>query len=123
MGCDIHAFVEIEEDDGTWTMVDELDLSRNYNLFGLIGEKHRAYMLPVVPLKGIPKDVSRGTAAQLLIMGGDAHSKTWLTVDEARAVCDRYDEEFGRTQDLQSALEDAVHDWGITLRLVIWFDN
>ena len=99
MGCDIHAFIEYvyEGDTFTNTFSDgEIHFGRNYTLFSLLAGV-RGMEQPVVSPRGFPDDcVARGdssvfksnwiVAEKYAEYGSDAHTPTWLTLDELKKV-------------------------------------
>ena len=123
MGCDIHAFIDYDCDMTDWTyansFAEEIDLPRNYLLFGLLaGVRQRIDVEPVSLPKGLPdkvswpverrytiyiSDVERDKVQQWLANGWstlwrnhritnpDWHSASWLSVDELEEVERRYD--------------------------------
>jgi len=56
MGCDIHAYVEINEFDRWWGVTGNISLGRNYQMFGLLSNGVRGYSGGLEP-KGLPIDV------------------------------------------------------------------
>jgi hypothetical protein len=102
MGADIHSFVESQDDKGVWRVVpwphgewpDEGPFGvRNYGVFGWLADVRNYSAVPVIaPLRGLPEDVTSGVRADRDRMDGDAHSASWLSVDELLAF--DYDAEF-----------------------------
>lgn len=130
MGCDIHLFVEVAEDE-TWTMIDHPDVLRNYTLFekmaGVRGNPYNALAQP----RGLPDDVSRGTKLHYNYGRADAHTESYLSLDEiyqlekwmGEALRFKYPLgfSFGNGFGLD---EDCIGDNRISdIRLVFWFDN
>lgn len=89
MGCDIHAYVEQCDENGTWTHTPELpDVFdyRNYNLFGwLVGVRNYSAVPPIAEPRGLPTGVSEVVQADLREWDSDAHSVSWLSLDELQA--------------------------------------
>ena len=88
MGCDIHAHVEYRHATGAWVYVPELELFdyRNYNLFGwLAGVRNYSAVPPIAAPRRLPVDVSPEIAHALDGWGSDAHSVSWLSLEELQA--------------------------------------
>lgn len=75
MGCDIHAWIVKGN-----KVVKELDIDRNYTLFGVLAGV-RADIEPIVPRRGWPKELP----AELEEFSYDFHSYSWLTAEEIKA--------------------------------------
>lgn len=56
MGCDIHAFIEFKRGDRWEPFSDELNIERNYDLFGAMANVRTGGA--VVPPRGIPDDMA-----------------------------------------------------------------
>lgn len=99
MGCDIHEWVEVRVG-GKWEMTDvNLDVGRNYDLFGMLADVRNGRgfagvdtgdgFVPILgresPTRGIPLDASPEYAAEVENWGGDGHSHSWLTLAELKA--------------------------------------
>lgn len=100
MGCDIHAFIEYVYEGEAYTNTFSYDeitsFGRDYNLFSLIAGV-RGATPPVVFPRGFPCDLVRNgnieifdnnyaVAKKYEEYGKDAHSATWLTLDELKLV-------------------------------------
>jgi hypothetical protein len=110
MGCDIHLFVEVRQQDGAWKSVDEWETEddyihvpykksyydgRNYDLFailanvrnghGFAGVKTGEGFNPIALPKGLPDDVSEQVKQYSDRWDSDGHSHSWLTVAELLA--------------------------------------
>lgn len=102
MGCDIHSYVESQNENGTWERVTweqqgQYDVGpfdwRSYNLFGFFADvRNYSAVPPLAECRGLPQDVSEEVHAEHEEMGWDAHSTSWFAVDELRAF--DYDQEF-----------------------------
>lgn len=89
MGCDIHAHAEKMNASGQWVRLDIEDPlgGRDYGKFGfLAGVRNYSEIKPIAELRGIPDDASLGTKDNYEAWEGDAHSASWLTLDELLAV-------------------------------------
>lgn len=131
MGCDIHAHIEVEEvyqggKSYTWHFA-KVWLGRNYTLFGhMAGVRSGAD--PVVEPRGIPANASYETAGSYKEWGADAHTPTWLDVEELKEVRDRLNKDFDGEGsyyllDAVIAAMEALRDKHLKPRLVFWFDN
>jgi hypothetical protein len=126
MGCDIHGWVEVF-DNNKWIACTPLkDDSRNYQRFALLaGVRDYDNINKAQPL-GIPKDVSETTLYHINQWDVDGHSHSYLPILEAANI-------FLETQYNASdfAKEYPVcHFFDIgsdgdmrNYRLVFWFDN
>lgn len=87
MGCDIHSHAE-QQDSGRWVGLSvEAFKARDYGLFGwLAGVRNYSKMAPIAAGRGFPADASRKAANDYDIWRGDAHSESWVSVDELAAV-------------------------------------
>jgi len=136
MGCDIHAYIEVvHKGDQQREFVDDFGhiyLGRNYELFSLMAGV-RGGLEPVVGPKGIPTNISPGVHSAFTEWGIDAHTPTWLSLEELFEVRERYEKE-GETfvpRTLNAALAAMCelqcfddNDREIASpRLVFWFDN
>lgn len=81
MGCDIHAFLEVKIADA-WYYFGEVDLGRDYELFGKMagvrGEETSMFGGP----KGWSSDASIVSNTHYKQWEGDAHTPSWLSADE-----------------------------------------
>lgn len=123
MGCDIHAFVESREfsDDSYWYQA-EISLSRNYRMFGLLAGVRGNDEL-FTP-KGFPLNASPMTRDIYINMRNDAHTSSWLTVDEFAQALEVYGQKEGWTvPPVYTATLAFMRTLGDSARLVFWFDN
>ncbi len=96
MGCDIHTFVE-RKIDGEWTLInkinrddpgcphieDEVLGSRNYTFFAFLGGvRNDDEIEPIAADRGVPEDADAFTKENIAMMGGDYHSKSFITAKE-----------------------------------------
>jgi len=102
MGCDIHAFAETRQPDGSWQKVgevfpldnwaseyhkkshsDEFYNVRNYGVFGfLAGVRNYSAIPPLSDPKGLPVDLSPAVREKTEDWDGDGHSWSWLALGE-----------------------------------------
>ncbi|MFN4973819.1 MAG: hypothetical protein ACK5GV_01080 [Bacteroidota bacterium] len=103
MGCDIHAFIEYVYEDDSITNTfcgDEMCFGRDYDLFSLLAGV-RGLSSPFVQPRGFPvADKATGIYApnwqvseKYSQYGSDAHSATWLTLDELKQIRKLYIQE------------------------------
>ena len=88
MGCDIHSHAEKREG-GRWVAVPKLEPfdARAYNVFGWLADvRNYSAVSPIAAPRGVPPDMSATAAKDYDTWGSDAHSASWLTVDELLAV-------------------------------------
>lgn len=80
MGCDIHCFAEYKIK-GKWRFAKEVDISRDYALFGRMASCGRSIdTVPINPNKGIPDDADFMTKFYMDAFADHSHS--WLTGNE-----------------------------------------
>jgi hypothetical protein len=139
MGCDIHAFVEVRIN-GEWESYAELHIGRDYQLFArMAGVRNYDDTEPIAAPRGLPDGLSPVVAASVKLWGTDAHSSSWLSATEAKAVQDWYG-------DLRTGLHDPLFGYVFgnyidshidddycrdrlkeigcdEARVVFWFDN
>lgn len=99
MGCDIHAFIEYAYDGDTYTNTfcdSEIHIGRDYDLFGLIAGV-RGTTSPLILPRGFPSACIAAGNTTIFAQnwhvqekydeyGKDAHSATWLTLDELKQI-------------------------------------
>ncbi len=144
MGCDIHAIVEQQADDGRWVTVNTLShfvarrrkdgerdwcfpaaLERNHRRFAALAGVHGDGPVP----RGVPADVSETGGFRIATWNGDAHSHSWLTIAEAAKVFAGTEYWSGEEANLQSfpQMFPACFFFGVECedidkhRLVFWF--
>lgn len=154
MGCDIHCFAERKDSSGNWSVMPEIAPFnwRNYGLFGFFaGIRNYSEITPASTPRGIPGDASIEVKEAYDAWRGDAHSASWLSVQELatrdyeaqcedRRVMRQTGETIwnggctclagdGVTQTLREFLGEeffddlkALQDAGAD-RVVFWFDN
>lgn len=122
MGCDIHAYSEKKDSRyGYYELHGKMEDSRDYEFFGLIAGVRRQTVDSMTP-KGIPEDVSSDIKTLFLGWDSDAHTPSYLTLDELYKI---------KTDDQQT--KEYLDSWikhleGIEAdcdkkRVVFWFDN
>jgi hypothetical protein len=86
MGCDIYTFVEWRTPEGEWQQVDaekELFGWRSYNTFGWLADVRNYSAVPFIAAgRGLPADVSDTVRAEYEEWGLDAHSASWVSLEE-----------------------------------------
>jgi hypothetical protein len=96
MGCDIHIFIEYKrdnkwhEDRCTSTITKKRGFGRNYLFFGALAAVRSHGIKPIYPRRGVPADVTEGVQKIVDEWGKDAHSHTYLSMDEYKIVIDHY---------------------------------
>jgi hypothetical protein len=93
MGCDIHIHTEVrkckywQHATGNFSEGSAPFDWRSYNLYGfLAGVRNYSAVEPICEPKGFPDDASPETNASYEYWDCDAHSATWLTLEELLAV-------------------------------------
>ncbi len=144
MGCDIHAIIEQQADDGRWVTVNTLSpfvaqrrkggerdwcfpaaLDRNHRRFAALAGVRGDGPVP----RGVPADVSETGRFRIATWNGDAHSHGWLTIAEAAKVFAETEYWSGEEANLQSfpQMFPACFFFGVECedidkhRLVFWF--
>ncbi len=88
MGCDIHCFAERRGANG-WECVslDQMPFDcRSYGMFGfLAGVRNYSAVPPITAPRGFPEDASDEVRKDYEGFGLDAHTPSWLSVDELTA--------------------------------------
>ena len=86
MGCDIHTHLERQRADGSW---EQLQLGyeplghRDYGLFGVLADvRNYSVVPPIAEPRDLPEDVSPEVRANFEEWECDAHTPSWLTVQE-----------------------------------------
>lgn len=157
MGCDIHVYVELYDDrEKEWYALDKFEQvavchfdviyphekhveplhKRNYAVFSwLAGVRQYGDIKPICEPRGLPKDVSEVVALAFKKWGPDAHTPSYLTLQEILDAPQEGDVEFSDgTFPLSKVLEPFVKCVRLLpskfysspsehLRLVFWFDN
>ena len=89
MGCDIHSHAE-KNDNGQWVHMEVAAFDRRHcyhNLFGwLAGVPNHFGLTPLAALRGLPADASIQTTEDHNSWLGDAHSESWVGMNELLAV-------------------------------------
>lgn len=80
MGCDIHGFLEIRNQDEVWEAKDRIPDDRDYDWFGILaGVRNYTNTRPIAEPRGIPFGVSDEVKEKIDSWGMDGHSHSWLT--------------------------------------------
>ena len=90
MGCDIHGYVEAKSHLGYWDAIIDAGnvLWRAYDLFGcLFAVRNYANFKPIAEDRGIPDNASWDTKSRHGEEGYDAHSASFITLDEIHNIC------------------------------------
>ena len=134
MGCDIHAFIEVKIDN-KWHHHGEVDIDRNYELFGLMAGVRYAHDDMIDYPRGLPNDTTCMTGIHYETWNGEAHSASYLTMDEMIYV-EKYESYYIQKyipafSVFYCSLEELRDDYDMKIgeyviegvRLVFWFDN
>lgn len=85
MGCDIHSFAEKKDEHGNWEVIPDFEPfdTRSYGLFGwLANVRNYSALTPIAERRGVPDDASAHVKYDYEACDCDAHSASWLSVDE-----------------------------------------
>jgi len=87
MGCDIHAYAESKNADGTYTLIDNDVFGwRSYALFGFLADiRNYSAVTPISKPRGLPADISPGVSAENESWDGDGHNHSWLSIAELQS--------------------------------------
>lgn len=88
MGCDIHLYAEKRSPDGAWQVVDAVDAltHRSYGAFAFLANvRNYSQITPIAAPRGMPDDASTEAASDFERWSMDAHTPSWLTLDELLA--------------------------------------
>lgn len=87
MGCDIHLYAEIKDQDGTWIEIhEEIFEDRNYYLFAILaGVRNYKEIKPITEPRGIPSNCTLSVREKYEAWDSDAHSASYLTLAELLA--------------------------------------
>lgn len=125
MGCDIHTYVECQPSysGDSYRCFAKLNINRQYALFAVLADVRNSENITyVADPKGIPTRLSWQAEAAYEEIGSDAHSTSWLTIDEvSKAINILYEVEGADISELEAILDVMGHLK--EPRLVFWFDN
>jgi hypothetical protein len=83
MGCDIHSYAEKKTDDGYEFLGFRPFDWRAYGMYAfLAGVRNYSAVTPLAERRGLPKDISELVAFAYEGWDSDAHSASWLSLDE-----------------------------------------
>jgi len=83
IGCDEHAFLEVCSKKGKWRMDGYVNIGRCYVSYSLLADVRNYYGLkPMDQPRGLPDDVTERLRKDFDSWGSDAHSATYLYLDE-----------------------------------------
>ncbi len=88
MGCDIHSFAEKKNAQGQWEVIPDFEPfeDRNYALFGWLADvRNYSGLTPIAERRGIPEDASFEVKDDYEAWDCDAHSASWLSIEELLA--------------------------------------
>lgn len=87
MGCDIHAFAERRNAAGKFEQVRLKFFDfRSYGIFAfLAGVRNYSDVTPISEPRGLPEDAGEAVRAAFEYWGCDAHTPSWLTLEELLA--------------------------------------
>jgi hypothetical protein len=87
MGCDIHTHAE-RKVDGKYEAIKDLHPFdwRSYAMFGWFADvRNYSDVPPLSDERGLPDDVSDSVRTEHMGWGGDAHTASWMSVEELTA--------------------------------------
>ena len=146
MGCDIHLHIEILIGDGFpgyWEHWAAPAVTRNYDMFSKMANvRNDGSIKPIDDPRGLPSDISLMTKLAYKEEEPDAHSASYLNVDEIAELAEflktlqpedsiksrlDFDLEHGilRTYLLGNSFtcKEDWPEWVKDVRFVFWFDN
>lgn len=128
MGCDIHGHIEVRyHTDTNWYHSVPIEGKRCYNIFARLADVRNYGGVEAFNPRGFPKDISRITYDRFSEWKTDAHSCSFVSVDEFEEILNKAKTQspYGIPVDYKAALAymKAFVDDGYEVRLVFWFDN
>ncbi|PKA40428.1 hypothetical protein CWR43_28010 [Rhizobium sullae] len=86
MGCDIHCYAERRNGKKFAKVKCDAFGDRSYGTFGFLADvRNYSDVPPIAERRGFPNDASSGVLGSYQGWGSDAHSPSWLRVDELEA--------------------------------------
>lgn len=86
MSCDIHCYAERKTPSGWEFELQLFERYQSYRLFGFLADvRNYSAVTPIAQPRGIPDDVSDFVRQKYIRWCGDAHSSSWLSVEELLA--------------------------------------
>lgn len=88
MGCDIHAMIERKEnkDFHWWVNCGNPEIDRDYTIFSILANVRNYDEIPFISEpRGKPQECSTEFEAFLEWWSGDAHSVSWITLEEIKS--------------------------------------
>lgn len=142
MGCYIHLYAEKRAADGSWQRVDTGDAltHQSYSVFGFLANvRNYSRVEPIAKPRGLPDDANAATASAFERWSGEAHTPSWLSIEELlgfdySAVCEDR-RALGTTvaKGVVQSYRDFLGSWFFddldklkdagAERIVFWFDN
>ena len=124
MGCDIHAVVEFKNTDW-WGDFGEISIGRWYSLFANMAgvRNYEDSVVPVAEPRGMPSDASFVAKDSHEDWGADAHTQSWLTLDEFKAAYKNSEGYRDHVLDAMVSAMESLESNGHNTRIVFWFDN
>lgn len=90
----------VEDEDGEWYQETCVYSGRNYHLFSALGVTWRGNAEPLpIAERGVPEDASEAFLYAAEQMQGDAHTFSWMTLEEMMAIED---------EEIKGYLSDAI---------------
>jgi hypothetical protein len=85
MGCDIHSFAEKKDEDGNWEVLPDFEPFevRSYRVYGwLANVRNYSALTPIAERRGFPEDASPDVKEDYESWDCNAHSASWLSLEE-----------------------------------------
>lgn len=83
MGCDIHCYAEKKSNRGFVKVKCDAFDNRSYGTFGFLADvRNYSGVTPIAERRGFPVDASQAVTTHYKGWASDAHSPSWLTIDE-----------------------------------------
>lgn len=108
MGCDIHAYAERRNEQGEWELVPgEVFDFRSYGIFAfLAGVRNYSAITPIAPARDFPEQASKEVTAWYKAWGCDAHTPSWLTLEELLAF-----DYWAQMEDRRCVRQMSLNSW------------
>jgi hypothetical protein len=120
MGCDIHFYREIRiKGEKNWNLFEEIEVNRDYEVFGLLAGVRNNFIEPISEPKGLPESCSK--YLKNIFNNGDFHTPSFLDESEVKFLkLLLIENNKGRLlKKLSWIRPGAVEEY----RFVFWFDS
>ena len=126
MGCDIHAFIEYKAQNIWEAFSQELNLARNYAIFGALANvREKMKLKPILP-RGLPNNLSIIVKVNY-DESFNSHTPSWVNTQEVESILNMKEIKesilLSPEYNAMLATMKELEKKGFKARLVFWFDN